>query len=279
MGRFSTCGSARSLVLRLVLASSLLLVSCSGDDESAPPSSDAVTSTVTESEDPFSRPSTSPPTTDEMRPVPSPPDSPAPDSSPPDSSAPSDLPAGGGSSSDDTATPSGSPTTTPSGDDTGSSTPSTALVGDPQPTPGTTGFTPPPTVAPPPDACTRLDDVGVVQVVADAVAAADLDAVTVVLVDDSTCRLESGAVVVEVGFVSLAEVRDDWYRRSGIEPVGEVGGDAVGFGSFVAPSGARAEGYTIAIAGGRDGVIVAVTGTPDARSIAADVTVFANQAA
>lgn len=233
-------------------------MSCSGSDEAQPTTDTPI---VTESSGPFSSGpfvavSTSPPTTEEMRPVPPPP---APSPAPSPASPPAPPPVVSSSPAAST-----------------SPTPSTALVGDPQPTPGTTGFPPPPTVTPPSDACTRLDDVGVVQIVTDTVNAGT---VTVTRVDDSICRLEAESFVVEVGFVSLAEIRDDWYRRSGIEPVGEVGGDAVGFGSFVAPSGALAEGYTIAIAGGRDGVIVAVTGAPDARSIAIDVTVFANQAA
>ena len=98
------------------------------------------------------------------------------------------------------------------------------------------------------------------------------------LTNDS-CRFTAGSAVAEVFFVSQADVRTDWFNRSGIEPVGEVGGDAVGLGSFLPPGGATSAGYTIALVGGEQGAVVAVTGTGDARLLAARIAIFADQAA
>lgn len=152
--------------------------------------------------------------------------------------------------------------------------PTTELVGDPQPSPDTTQPPPPPTVAPPPDPCDRLADFGVEAVVVDAAGTA-----VATTSDDVSCRYEGNGVVVEVYFVPVQDVRDDWYRRDGIEPVGEVGGDAVGLQGFITPDGPGGDGYTIAIAGGRDGLIVATMAPADARIVGAAVAVLANQAA
>ena len=153
--------------------------------------------------------------------------------------------------------------------------PSTELVGDPQPNPDTTSAPPPPTVEPPPSACERLEAFDIVSVVTDATGSA----ASAASVSNTVCRYTAGSVVVEVHFVARSTVTDDWYKRSGVEPVGEVGGDAVGFSSFMAPGEASAAGYTIALAGGNQGVIVAVRGTGDGRFVAGQVAIFANQAA
>ncbi len=165
----------------------------------------------------------------------------------------------------------------PNGPATTPAPPTTELVGDPQPIPATTKPPPPPTVAPPPPACDRL----AVFDVAGAVTSATGTAASAESVSDSTCRYTAGPVVVEVYFVTQAAVRDDWFQRTGVEPVGEVSGDAVGLRSFQPPpgSGSAGDGYTIATIGGRDGVIVAVRGTGDGRFVAGQVAVFANQAA
>lgn len=156
--------------------------------------------------------------------------------------------------------------------------PSTDLVGDPQPTPDSTNPPPPPPPAgaPLPDpACERLVPF-------------DIEAVITEQTGQDTsgeqmsppfCRYASGPIVVEVHFLSAQIVRDDWYLRDGIEPVGEVSGDAVGFSNFVTPDGGGGAGYTIAIVGGADGAIVAVSGTSDARLVASSVALFAQQAA
>ncbi len=161
--------------------------------------------------------------------------------------------------------------------------PTTELLGDPQPLPDTTSPPPPPTVEAPPAACERLRAQGVDGIVADAVTDAVGGAVTVDAAAgntaDTVCRYTAGSIVVEVHFVAQAVVRDDWYRRAGVEPVGEVNGEAVGVGSFAPPGGAAGDGYTIALVGGRDGVIVAVRGTSDARRVAGQVAIFADQAA
>ena len=58
-----------------------------------------------------------------------------------------------------------------------------------------------------------------------------------------------------------------------------LGGDAVGFSSFIPPGSGGGDGYTIAVEGGTRGVVVAVGGTDDARLFAAQVAIFAGQAA
>jgi hypothetical protein len=154
--------------------------------------------------------------------------------------------------------------------------PSTALVGDPQPVPNATIPVPPiaPEGGPLPDSCTRLEPFGVEQIVADR---SGQPAASEVLASGA-CRFRSGDVVVEVAFIPVAEFRDDWARREGIEPVGDVSGDAVGLASFQTPSGETGAGYTLAVAGGGEGVVVAVAAPSDARVLAADVAVFAQQA-
>ncbi len=155
--------------------------------------------------------------------------------------------------------------------------PTTELVGDPQPNPDSTSPPPPPptTVEGGPDACEQLVPFGMEGVISDTIGVTT----TAESVDAAVCRYSSGAFVVEVHFVSVAEVRDDWFTREGVEPVAEVGGEAVGLSSYLAPGSAAADGYTVAVDGGARGVIVAATGNPDARLAAAQVAIFAAQAA
>ncbi len=155
--------------------------------------------------------------------------------------------------------------------------PTTDLVGDPRPSPDAPTPEPlplPDGATPAPEVCVLLADFEILDVVGSAAGAV----ATEERIDDRACRYTAGAVTVEVYFLATAAIRDDWSRRDGIEPVGEVGGDAVGFGSFVTPSGPSGSGYTIAITGGRNGVVVAVSG-PDSRLVAAQVAILAQQAA
>jgi hypothetical protein len=92
------------------------------------------------------------------------------------------------------------------------------------------------------------------------------------------CRFDGDGTIVEVHRVDEAAVVDDWYRRDGIEPVGEVGGEAVGLARFTTPDGVSGDGYTIALTSGRRGVVVAVAAASDARLIASEVTLAAAQA-
>ncbi|MGI9646144.1 MAG: hypothetical protein ACR2O6_12635 [Ilumatobacteraceae bacterium] len=155
--------------------------------------------------------------------------------------------------------------------------PTTELVGDPQPEPGVTVPPPPPPTTEPgdPDACGRLAAFDVIGIIV----SADGPTTTAESVAEDVCRYSSGAFVAEVHFMSVSDVRDDWFTRSGIEPVGEVSGDAVGFSSFIPPGASGGDGYTIAVEGGTRGVVVAVGGTADARLVAAQVAIFAGQAA
>jgi hypothetical protein len=157
--------------------------------------------------------------------------------------------------------------------------PPTELVGDPQPIPNATN-PPPPTAPPsddaplPPDACTRLASFGIEQVVSERSGqSAESE-----LLSADVCRISSGDLVAEIAFISLDAFRNDWSRRDGIEPVGDVSGDAVGLASFQTPSGGSGVGYTIAVAGGDRGVVVSASAPSDARLLAADVAVFAQQA-
>ena len=160
--------------------------------------------------------------------------------------------------------------------DVATAPPSTEIIGDPQPSPEVTS-PPLPTLPPdapgPPPPCERLaafDAAGEVEAETGA-AASSTD------IDPEGCRISSGAVTVEVFFVERSTVESDWFQRQGIEPVGQVSGDAVGFSTFSTPDGRSGDGYTIAVTGGRDGVVVAVSG-PDAGLVAAAVAQGARQA-
>lgn len=157
--------------------------------------------------------------------------------------------------------------------------PTTALVGDPAPNPSTTAPPQPSTIPPAEDACDRLDAAGVTDLVADIVSDATGATPTVEPDGSDICRYRAAPTLVEIHFVAQATVIDDWFRREGVEPVGEVGGNAVGLPSFVPPGSDQGAGYTIAVVGDGRGTIVAVTGIADERGVAAEIAVFANQVA
>ncbi len=157
---------------------------------------------------------------------------------------------------------------------TTASPPSTELVGDPAPSSDTTVPPPPPTAAPPPPLCDRLAEFEVAAEIG-GLAGADVSS------DGSgvdVCRFTAGSSVVEVTTIPAAQVRDVWFEREGIEPVAEVGGDAVGIDGFADPAGAvQSDGYTVALIGGRDGAVIAVRGAPDDQVMASFVGVFVRQ--
>lgn len=214
--------------------------------DAAPVSSEPLpTSTI----DPFTP---SPTTTSEMRPVPT----------VPSSNAEGQVAADAGAADDDVDGDGVIPAPTlvapaASSPPVSVAPPSTDLVGDPQPTPGTTTPLPPPTVEPPPAACDRLAEVAVGSQIEAFMQS--VDTVSPVL-GDQGCRYTAGSSVVEVWFIPLSELRDDWYLRPGIEPVAEAGGDAVGLPGFRGSDGSTGDGYTVATAGDADGVIVSVAG-------------------
>lgn len=246
----------------VLLAAPLVMVACSSDDggtaERGPVSVSAATEATT----------SAPPVTSELgtRPVPTLP--------PPTIAGQVDADDGVVDASP-TIAPAPEPPADPDEPATTAAPPTTELVGDPQPQPNDTTPAPPPPEDPGPDACTRLADFDVVGVISGAIGA-NTAAETV---SDSACRYSDGGFVTEVHFVPIGEIRDDWYLRLGIEAVGEVGGDAVGFSSYVPPGAAGGDGYTIAVEGGGQGAIVAVTGTSDARLVAGQVALMAQQAA
>lgn len=195
------------------------------------------------------------------------------------------------SATDEIFTPTGSDPETATSIDTGPTTeitepdpaatnatpPSTDLIGDPQPDPEATRPPPPstaPGAPPPPAACVRLAAFGVEEVVEDRTGQSTISEI----VSNEVCRIRSGDVLVEVHFVTVDEVLDDWVRRDGVEPVGQVGPDAVGLNGFMTPSGDSGAGYTVATLGNAQGVVVAASASIDAPVYAADVAVFAQQA-
>lgn len=151
--------------------------------------------------------------------------------------------------------------------------PSTDLVGDPQPVPGAASTVAPPPLVPIADACIRLSEVGV----PDLIAAESGVSPTVEAIDDTSCRFEFDGRLVEVYMVPAAQIDDDWAFRRGVEPVGEVS-RSVGFSSFITPDGDGGGGYTIALAAGLEGAVVAVMGSLDARGLAIDVALTTQQA-
>lgn len=157
--------------------------------------------------------------------------------------------------------------------------PPTDVIGDPQPKPNVTAAPPPPTppadAPPPPDACTQFAAFEVEQVVAESTGRPAVSE----LVADDVCRITAGDVVAELAFISLDAFLGDWARREGIQPVGEVSGDAVGLGSFQTPSGGSGAGYTIAVAGNARAVVVSVRASSESRGLAAEVAVLAQQTA
>lgn len=152
--------------------------------------------------------------------------------------------------------------------------PSTLLIGDPQPDPDDPEELPPLPPQPTVNACSRLEPFST----ADVVGTAAGTPATVESAWDEACRFAAGSVVAEVHFVPEAVVESDWFLRDGIEPVGSVGGDAVGLAGFSAPGSAPSGGYTIALVSRREGVIVAVRGAGDDRLIAEQLAVIADEA-
>ena len=250
------------------VASVVLLAACAGDSESTTADSAQPTATAASADDdPFLPGEVSTTVASESRPVPTVP--------PPTIAGQSGATLPGVVNASPTIVPEPPPPADPGSPATTQPPPTTELVGDPQPNPNTTLPPPPPTVEAPDPTCDLLVPFDVSGIVAEAGGSAT----TTEPVSVSVCRFTSGSIVAEVHFVEESMVIEDWYTRSGIEPVGEVSGDAVGFGSFDPPGGSTTEGYTIALVGGRQGVIVAVRGTGDARFVAGQVAIFANQAA
>ena len=153
--------------------------------------------------------------------------------------------------------------------------PSTVYVGDVAVDPGVNSLPPPETVpGQVPEACVRLAPVGAADLVG---MAAGTPAVTE-SIWDGACRIVAGPIVAEVHFVSEQAVNDDWFRRDGIEPAGDVGSDVVGIGEFVAPGSDVADGYTFALVSAREGAIIAVRGTDAARDLAVALALATQQA-
>ncbi len=141
----------------------------------------------------------------------------------------------------------------------------TEVVGDPRPDPDSEVSLPPLPEAPAFDACERLGEYQIAERFAEALGAASA---TAEAVGDGGCRFMSGAGVVEIHYVSEDIIESDWFRRDGIEPVGDVSADAVGIAMFAAPGADSESGYTIALVSRREGAVIAATGTPQDRLIA-----------
>lgn len=152
--------------------------------------------------------------------------------------------------------------------------PTTALVGDPKPNVDSRATLPPLPESPVVDGCTRLAEVAA----ADAVTAGAGSPAVVDSIGDSACRFTAagvaGDVVVEVHYVAETTVSSEWFRREGIEPVGELGGDAVGVTSFAPPGSGSGEGFTIAMINRREGAIVAVRGAAANRDLAVELALL-----
>jgi len=142
------------------------------------------------------------------------------------------------------------------------------VVGDPRPDPDIEVELPPlPDVADF-DACVRLGDFQVAEQFA---AATGVAGATAEPLDDRGCRFTAGSGVAEIHYLSEDVIAADWFRRDGIEPVGDVAADAVGIAAFVAPGSDSDSGYTIALVSRREGAVIAARGTPDDRLIAAQL--------
>lgn len=148
--------------------------------------------------------------------------------------------------------------------------PTTALIGDPKPNVDSQATLPPLPGSSPVEGCARLADVAA----ADAVTAAAGATATAEKVDTSVCRFAAGGVVAEIHYVSETTVSPEWFGREGIEPVGEVGGDAVGLASYLAPGSASGDGYTIAMITRRQGAIIAVRGSAADRDLAVELALL-----
>ncbi len=154
--------------------------------------------------------------------------------------------------------------------------PSTLYVGDVPPDPDGGNALPPPQTVPGqvPEACERLAPVAA----ADLVGAAAGTPAVAESIWDGACRYTAGSIVAEVHFVSEQSVNDDWFRREGIEPAGDVGSDVVGIAGFQAPGSDAGAGYTFALVSAREGAVIAVRGADDARSLAVALALATQQA-
>ena len=140
----------------------------------------------------------------------------------------------------------------------------TELVGDPRPDPDNPVALPPLPELPAFDACERLDGFGA----ADQFGESSGAAVIAEVVGERGCRFVAGNGAAEIHYLAEGVVDADWFRRDGIEPVGDVGADAVGLAVFAAPGVDAGTGYTIALVSRREGAVIAVRGTAEDRAIA-----------
>ncbi len=140
----------------------------------------------------------------------------------------------------------------------------TELVGDPQPNPDSADTLPPLPDAPVVNACKRLREYATAKQFGAAVGAE----ATAESIWDEACRFTAGAGVAEIHYVAEGAVESDWFKRDGIEPVGDVAADAVGIAMYAPPGSETGDGYTIALVSRREGAVVAVRGTADDRAIA-----------
>jgi hypothetical protein len=141
----------------------------------------------------------------------------------------------------------------------------TDVVGDPRPDPDSDVTLPPLPDVPVVDPCTRLVDVQVAEQLG---AALGTGVATVEPIGDTVCRFTAGAGVAEVHFLPETVIESEWFRRNGIEPLGDVTADSIGIAEFAAPGSDVGAGYTIALVSRRQGAVVAVRGTPDDRGVA-----------
>jgi hypothetical protein len=141
----------------------------------------------------------------------------------------------------------------------------TELIGDPRPDPDSDATLPPLPERPPFDACERLAEYGAAEQFSDTVGSTPA---TVESVGEGGCRFAAGSGMAEIHYVSEDIIESDWFRRDGIEPVGDVGADAVGIAAFIAPGTDTEAGYTIALVSRREGAVIAVGGTTDDRIVA-----------
>src|SRR6056297_356453 len=130
----------------------------------------------------------------------------------------------------------------------------TEVVGDPRPDPDSAETLPPLPEMPEFDTCVRLADHEVAERFGTATGVGIATAESIV---DGGCRFSAGGGVVEVHYLSEDLLESDWFRRDGIEPVGDVIADAVGIAAFTSPSSDEGVGYTIALVSRRQGAVIA----------------------
>jgi hypothetical protein len=140
----------------------------------------------------------------------------------------------------------------------------TDVIGDPRPDPDVTVELPPLPEVADFDACVRLGDFQVAELFAAAAGGGEVTAESL----DRACRFTTSSGVAEIHYLAENVIAAEWFRRDGIEPVGDVSADAVGIAAFIAPGSDSDSGYTIALVSRREGAVIAVGGTPDDRSVA-----------